>query len=909
MKNFPLRRLGFALLFLCLAARISRAQPGLGNAEKNEPVQMEIASPLALTQKPLALQARVGRWLPVAATLSNTGEAVRGVLTLRLSDATDTSRAPAEFFTEVDLPTNAKKRIWLYGRVESNSVDKLEVTFAGRGFKTKKAEGVVQPADASTRIVVTISDSDEKLAYLSGLRGAGLGLPEGARSTPDVPDFNGPVPSNPNLNLNAVPVRPLGAAHELVPSRWIGLDAVDLVVLQDFPHTALTPNQITALRSYVAAGGSILVLGGANWQRLATSPLADLWPVTPQSSGTASPADVSTLIARFARFPAMTGADRLGGAPVVATRGVLKSGCRALLGQGRAPLLAINDFGAGQVLFLAVDPTQPPFLGWRGLPRLWAELFHPTARPVQITAIGAQSFNNQYGYGGGYYEQASAPQTSSGALLEALATSPQLRTPPVSFIAWFLALYVFFLVPVNYVVLRLFDRRELAWLTIPVIVVAFSLVSYATALRIKGTAILTRQVNLVQGAASVSGAPSRWARADAMLWLYSPRKTSYDISSADPQMVVADYTSDANARVAIREPEENQAFALDDAPINMWDYRSFVGHSVADLKGGVRLAIKGRAVAIRNDTPQTLKGVVLVSEGRVWAYKSLRAGSSGFADAKFKDKAVANNGQLAARVENASRFDPQLYPMFSDERDKTDKKAAPSSPTGFATIPSKLLSVALADQWSTPSTFVVAWSEAPVAGLSIGAEGAKAQNLSLLIFRVENDAALRPLLAHEKRRALAEARVRLIESEAAAQKSGSQGAIYIYEAELPDAHNSQIEIALQVNRRDRYGNPYYAPNARKITQAPVRAEVFNFARGTWQPLVLRDTDPPQAAPPPAPNAPAPPNSGQRSEWKLAATLSGDAVQQCVQQPDGRMQLRFRTTFDEARVAQVHVTAQ
>jgi hypothetical protein len=127
------------------------------------------------------------------------------------------------------------------------------------------------------------------------------------------------------------------------------------------------------------------------------------------------------------------------------------------------------------------------------------------------------------------------------------------------------------------------------------------------------------------------------------------------------------------------------------------------------------------------------------------------------------------------------------------------------------------------------------------------------------------------LLAHEKRRALAEARVRLIESEVAAKSSSAQGALYTYEAELPDVHTSQIEIALQVLRRDRYGNPYYAPNTRKITQAPVRAEVFNCARGAWQPLVLRDTDPLQAS---APTAPAPLSPGQRNEWKLAATLCG-----------------------------------
>lgn len=881
-------------------------------SEKKEPVQMEVVSPLALTQKPLAIQVRAGRWFPVAVTLSNTGDAVRGTLVLRLKDATGENRNPTEFFTVVDLPTNSNKRIWLYGRVERDDTDKFEVTFTGRGFKQKKSEGIVQNAEASTRVVLTISDSDEKLSYLVGLRGPGLGLPVS-------PETSQSLPSNPNSNSynSQTPLKPLGAPHELVPSRWVGLDAADLVILQDFPHSALRPNQITALRGYAAAGGSILVLGGSNWQRLASSPLADLWPVTPQSSNTAAASDVSTLINRFARFPVMTGADRLGGAPVVATRGVLKPGCRVLLGDSDAPLLAVNDFGAGQVLFLSVDPTQPPFLGWRGLPRLWADLFRPTSRPPQIASVGTPSFDNQYGYSRGYPpgSEPSSQTSSTSALLEALATAPQMRTPPVSFIAWFLALYVFFLVPVNYVFLRYFDRRELAWVTIPVIVLGFSLMSYAAALRIKGTAILTRQVNLVQGAASVGKGDAQWARADAMLWLYSPRKTTYAISSVDPQMIVADYVSDEGTRVAIREPEENEAFALDSAPINMWDYRSFVGHSVADLKGGVRLIPQGNSLQIQNKTTHELKGVVLVSHGRLWAYKSIPSGATGSADVKYKDKVSLSNAQLAGRVENASRSDPNLYPLFSGE----EKKGQPVGSTGFATIPSKLLNMALSDQWTTPSTFIVAWSDTPISGMTIGKEGAGAQNLSLIVLHVENDAALRPLLAANGERSTPNhARVHLLSSEVRNGAQGkAQGSIYTYEAELARVRAKQIRVQAYAALENQYGYPSYPGNANRVNRAPVSAEIFNVARGTWQSLRLQEVDKPSptiTSAPPAPStdsksgappavAPAP---NPQNKWKLAGVLSVPLAEQCVLKPDGRVQLRFTTTLDDVRVKGITV---
>jgi hypothetical protein len=230
----------------------------------------------------------------------------------------------------------------------------------------------------------------------------------------------------------------------------------------------------------------------------------------------------------------------------------------------------------------------------------------------------------------------------------------------------------------------------------------------------------------------------------------------------------------------------------------------------------------------------------------------------------------------------------------------------------------------LSQKWSTPATFIVAWSDQPISGLTIGKEGARAQNLSLIVLRVENDAALRPLLARGNASTSGEARVRLVGSEAVpAPKAGiSQGAISTYEAELPNAKARRINLKLNVNWQDRYGGEAYAP---KNQAAPVKVEIFNFARGIWQPLNLRDTNPPKPqktsgapsppAPAPAPPrvpAPAPPSAtyySPRSNWKLETNLSGDALKSLIQQPDGRVLFRVRTASDYARLSQIDVTAE
>ncbi|MBV9470666.1 MAG: hypothetical protein JOZ57_15615, partial [Abitibacteriaceae bacterium] len=74
-------RLRFALFsILCSIALLSGAATQAVYAAG--PITMELGSPLALTEKPLALQVRQGRWFPVAVTLSNTGDPVHATLSL-----------------------------------------------------------------------------------------------------------------------------------------------------------------------------------------------------------------------------------------------------------------------------------------------------------------------------------------------------------------------------------------------------------------------------------------------------------------------------------------------------------------------------------------------------------------------------------------------------------------------------------------------------------------------------------------------------------------------------------------------------------------------------------------------------------------------------------------------------------
>ncbi|HEX8834534.1 MAG TPA: hypothetical protein VF719_10055, partial [Abditibacteriaceae bacterium] len=504
----------------------------LAPARAADAVRLEIASPFERTPKPLTVQVKFARWFPVGVTLTNTGDAVNGRLTLQLTSSggpVGQRQRAIVAHADVDLPTNARKRVWLYGRADGVEWDGAVVRFAARGLKTLEAPFGLESTDIGTRVVVTVGDAGEKLSYLSGFKDRRLSnLKELQAENPDGANYgNMPQPANAQGY-----VRPLGASHEMVPDRWIGLEAADAVVLQDFAHTSLTPPQVAALRGYVAGGGTLVVPAGANWQRLAQSPLADLWPVTPTGSGSATTTETAEIVRRYVTGNRLSGADRLGGAPVVLTRGPLRPGAQKWAGVGATPLLASRAAGAGAVLWLAMDPTKPPFIGWSGHSALWVELFDHGPRTVRLESVDS-SLRLGFQPNAYRYNLNGAGSDATGSILQVIKALPQLQMPPTSVIAWFLSLYVFILVPVNYFVLRYFDRRELAWITVPAIAVAFSVMSYGAARSIKGTELLARHVNIVQGDGS-----GGLARADSMLWIRSPRKASYRVASSNPQMAM-----------------------------------------------------------------------------------------------------------------------------------------------------------------------------------------------------------------------------------------------------------------------------------------------------------------------------------------------------------------------------------
>lgn len=687
---------------------------------------MRLDSPFGIGAKPLTIQTKSGRWFPVAVKLKNDGEPVNGRLEMRLESSAGNSSRNASFFTDVDLPTTGNKTVWLYGRGEGNELDRATITFSGRGFKTQRQTVELKPIESFQRIVLTLSDSGERLGFLRGLRDRKLAVADQLREIEKAENYG-----NYNKQTNRTVrqfLQPVSTARAGIPDRAIGLEAADILFARDFAQSALNPEQLAALRGYVTLGGTLVVAGGADWQRLANSPLRDLMPLNVSGSSVASPQETATLVRRYVPQGVLAGGDRLGGAPVVLLRGSLNAES-SRVGPQNGTFIAARNFGAGRVLELAFDPASPPFLGWDGQGALWSDLVQNRAAPVRLESVNENGLDdiNSYRYN---YENQQRSLQGAGALLSVIRRLPQLQTPPTSVIAWFLALYVFCLVPLNYFILRGIDKRELAWVTIPVVAIAFSIFAYAAARRIKGTELLARHINIVQ-----SSGQSGEARADSMLWIYSPRKTSYTIASRDARMTFGDYLQGAEGyneapatSLSLRQPDASRAFRVEDANVKMWDEAQFVGQSSLSVGKGVQLLGNAKQLRVLNKTGFKLQGAVLVAGTGVWKCGDI-------ADNASVSPQLLGTGGGANDMVNRVASAASLEKLFPSQR--VNRAAG----QGFADSTLRDLAIAtLRAAWKPNNARVenvlFAWGTTPVSPLQVEGETPRQQNVTLFVFRV-----------------------------------------------------------------------------------------------------------------------------------------------------------------------------
>jgi hypothetical protein len=505
------------------------------------------------------------------------------------------------------------------------------------------------------------------------------------------------------LGNQRTPTRVIYPRPATLPDNPFVYDAVDAVVLGDLPLDLLTEGQWNAITEWVKDGGILLISGGADINRMRSRMLADLLPINPSRVETVNA--LPSLKYMYDSEP------KLKGSPIIV--GSLKGDTVAFVRRGDTPIVSARRLGSGLVVFTAFDLLAPEFRSWPGQENLWRQIMQRGARETRLTEVvkaANQPYTGRQWGGGGYYSG------NNRALSDALAGIQSTEAPSFTFIGGFLLLYILCLVPLNYYLLKKRDRKELAWITAPVIIVLFSTGAYAVGYRIKGGQLYLNSCSVLEGAANTDG-----FQAYTVASVFSPRQARYDLSIADPNALPTEVTEGMTAFQRAAGDiliERDQKTIIKNALVNMWDHRTYDFESHANIGGAVAASVQpGRnmtcTVQITNTTGRPIMDASVSFRGNSMLLGALQPGESKTASLNYRNNTLSGvsivTGGMASVSPTAARIQESLAGMA--------QSAQAVSPTGESQAP-----------------FVfTGWFAGPASGVALENEQPKQHAVNLLV--------------------------------------------------------------------------------------------------------------------------------------------------------------------------------
>jgi hypothetical protein len=388
------------------------------------------------------------------------------------------------------------------------------------------------------------------------------------------------------LNL---PASPTGAATVIVPltvadlpDRVEGWGALDRLIWQDVDTNTLSTEQLAALRGWISGGGRLVIVGGtAGLATLARFP-DDILPYRPTATLDLDPSKITSLIgtlpAGAAILPALAGSAGAG-------RALVTSGDRIVAGD-----LA---YGSGDVTLIGFDPTTPWLAQSKTIEDFWRGLL-----PARSSGDGSNL-------------------SDDSQILGAVQQLQSLALPPVGGLLLLLLAYILIVGPVNFAILRRIDRRELAWISVPLLVVGFAAAAYGYGSVLRGSDIIVNEVAIVRGAPDATE-----GRAQDYFGVFSPTRATYLVEVPGGALLAAPIsgTDPFGSTTGVLDVVQGDPAKVRDLAVGVAQLRTIRAESqttVPKMSAKLALTDAGITGTFTNESDQTLEQVSIVLGGSV----------------------------------------------------------------------------------------------------------------------------------------------------------------------------------------------------------------------------------------------------------------------------------------------------
>jgi hypothetical protein len=409
-------------------------------------------------------------------------------------------------------------------------------------------------------------------------------------------------------NQNQVSPLVMSISPEDLPGRVEAWSALDRVVWQDIDADRLSPGQLEALRGWVAGGGRLVIVGGTTGPRALAAFPDSLLPYRP----------VTTTDVPAASLSGILGALPAGATQLPALSGELIDG-RVLATVGGQVVAAERAYGSGEVTLLGIDPTASWIVDSKTAQGLWRRL-------LPARSSGSLTF------------------ADDSMLVNAVSQLPSLALPPIGGLIVLLAAYILLIGPINYLVLRRLDRREWAWLTMPILVVLFTVGAYGFGTALRGNDVIVNEVAIVHGAAGATDGTGQ-----IYLGVFSPSRGQYQLKVPGGALLSAPINGDvfggtgAAGQLDVLQGDPARVRNLDVGFGSLRTIRAETAVSVPLVETDLRLEDGRLKGTVKNASADLLQQVAVVLGGTVAPLKDLAPGAVATVDAPVQSSQLGQS--------------------------------------------------------------------------------------------------------------------------------------------------------------------------------------------------------------------------------------------------------------------------
>nr|MDQ6885608.1 hypothetical protein [Candidatus Dormibacteraeota bacterium] len=341
----------------------------------------------------------------------------------------------------------------------------------------------------------------------------------------------------------------------------------------------------------------------------------------------------------------------------------------------------------------------------------------PILRQVMVRGLmgSAAQQNSPVGIGGGGFatpfgNSGTSISERSNALSSALGDIPALDLPSLQLTALLVVLYVLLVGPINYFALGAMHRRELSWVTIPLIAVLVAGGAYGLGVGFKGRSVQSNQVAIVHVAAGADRAYQ-----EVYTGIMAPTRGDYQVTMTGERLFISPLSANGNFGSSNAPTRINPASnGVTLQGVTAFSLRGFATESLADapkLTGNLRLVNGQLTGRVDNHSTITFDDAVVLAGDNYVKLGRLAPGAGVAIQLPVKASNSFGGQPLYTRIYSNNTFGPPPGNPTTADREgqsRTQILSLLQPGLGFKGIPTPAI-----------QPMLVAWTHRSVQGVSV----------------------------------------------------------------------------------------------------------------------------------------------------------------------------------------------